>query len=142
MASPTSDKLQKTVFMKTYFDDHSSAATARYIGWKEMGEHFLAQCTFGAGTGVLTFKIFAATDSSGSGATVVKAHSAPTAADASGDELLLEVSAEECLGALARATHVSVQMDNDADSDENAVGYLITGLRHTTSSALTTATVA
>lgn len=141
MAAPTTDKLQRTVFVKTYFDDNATADVVRQIAWQKMGENFLALLTFGAGTGVLTFKIFAALDSSGTTPTEVKAHAAPTAADQSGDELLLEVDAREVESKLAHATHVSVQVDNDVSSDENAITYLITGLRYTTSSALTTATI-
>src|SRR3990167_754543 len=94
------DKIKSTHLIKTFFDDNATAATARYVGWVEMGKNFLAQVAFGAGTGVLTFKIFAADDSSGTNATEVKAHSAPTAADAAGDVLVLEVSAEQVRAAL------------------------------------------
>jgi len=120
-------RLKSRFQIKTFFDDDATAATARYIGWVEMGKHFVAQVAFGAGTGILTFKIFAASDSDGTDATVVLAHAAPTDADAANDRLTLEVSAEQVLAALATATHVSVELDNDANSDENAVTYIVEG---------------
>lgn len=121
------DKLKSTLRVITFFDDDATAATARYIGWVPMGRNFLAQVAFGAGTGVLTFKIFAATSAAGAGATVVKAHATPTEADAANDRLTLEVSAEEVLAALPNATHVSVELDNDDNADENAVVYVLEG---------------
>lgn len=119
--------LKSRFLVKTFFDDDATAATARYIGWVEMGKNFLAQVAFGAGTGVLTFKIFAAEDANGTNPTVVAEHAAPTAADAANDRLTLEVSAEQVKAALATATHVSVELDNDANSDENAVVYVVEG---------------
>lgn len=119
--------LKSRLLVKTFFDDDATAATARYIGWVEMGKNFLAQVAFGAGTGVLTFKIFAAEDASATNATVVAEHAAPTAADAANDRLTLEVSAEQVRAALPTAKYVSVELDNDANSDENAVVYVVEG---------------
>lgn len=116
-------------FVKTYLHNPADATTAAYIAWVPMQQAFLAQAMLVSGTGVLTFKIFAATDSSGAGATVVKAHAAPTDADAAGDLLQLEVSAEEVLGALAHASHVAVEMDCDHADDIIAVTYVLTGGR-------------
>lgn len=121
------DKLKSTLTVRTYADDPADATVARQIAWVPMGKNFLALATLISGTGILTFKIFAAVDSSGTTPTVVKAHADPTVADAAGDQVHLEVSAEEVKAALAGATHVSVQMDNDVNSDINAVTYVMEG---------------
>lgn len=125
--SASYDKLKSKLACSMYLDDPADATVARHIGWVPMGRSFLARCMLVSGTGVLTFKIFAATDASGSGATVVKAHPAPTDADAAGDILVLETSAEEVKAALAGATHVSVEMDNGAAGDVNIVDYIVEG---------------
>jgi len=122
----TYQHIRSSFLVKTFFDDNATAATARKIGWVEMGEHFLAQLAFGAGTGVLTFKIFCADNSDGTGnVTLVKAHAAPTAADAANDRLTLEVSAEEVHAASATGKYVSVEVDNDDNADENAIVYVV-----------------
>ncbi len=121
------DKLSSSLVVRNYADDPADATVARYIAWVPMGKNFLALATLISGTGILTFKIFAATDSSGTGATVVKAHSDPTVADAANDQVMLEVSQEEVRAALAASTHVSVQMDNDTNTDINAVTYVMDG---------------
>lgn len=125
MAAAT-NKLVSTLAAKNYLDDPADATVVRQIGWVAMAgaDAFLALCTFISGTGVLTFKIFAASDSSGTGAVVVKAHATPTTADAAGDQLVLEVSPEEVLAVLAHASHVSVQMDNSAAGDVNLLTYV------------------
>jgi hypothetical protein len=121
------DKLKSTLAVRTYADDPADATVARKIAWVPMGKNFLALCTFISGTGVLTFKIFAAVDSNGTTPTLVKAHADPTPADAAGDQVHLEVSAEEVKQALAGAQYVSVEMDNDAANDINAVTYVMEG---------------
>jgi len=120
--------LRSNFLVKTFFDDDATAATARKIGWVKMGKRFLAQLAFGAGTGVLTFKIFCADNADGTGnVTEVKAHAAPTAADAANDRLTLEVSAEEVHAASATGEYVSVEIDNDDNADENAIVYVVEG---------------
>jgi hypothetical protein len=94
-----------------------------------MGRRFLAKATLVSGTGLLTFKIFAATDSSGTSPTVVVAHADPTVADAAGDQVVLEVDAAQVQAALSGATHVSVEMDCDATNDIVAVDYLMEPMR-------------
>ena len=118
--------------IRSYNDDPADATVARYIAWVDMRDfdYFAAVVMFQSGTGVLTFKIFAATDSSGTSATEVKAHSAPTAADAAGDVLVLEVSAEQVRAVLSAARYVSVEMDNDASGDVNVVTYIRCASRH------------
>lgn len=123
----TANKLSSELAARTYIHNVADATVATKIAWVEMSEKFLALATLVSGTGILTFKIFAATDSSGSGATVVAAHSDPTVADAAGDQVILEVTSEQVLAALARATHVSVEMDCDHADDIVAVTYVRSG---------------
>ncbi len=124
----TYDKIRSTMLVKTFFDDNATAATVRKVGWVPMGQHFLVQRGFALGTGVLTFKIFCADDSDGTGnVTVVKAHAAPTAADAVNDRLTLEVSAEEVHAASATARYVSAEIDNDDNADQNVFAYVVMG---------------
>jgi hypothetical protein len=132
MANDTNNLLSRA-FRRLFFDDDATAATARYISWQKMGERFVCILTFGAGTGLLTFKIFVATSSTGTDATVVLAHAAPTTADAANDQRVLEVSAEDCREVLRAAgistdgktLYVSAEVDNDDNADENAVYYEI-----------------
>ena len=121
----TANKLKARFLSRTYVDDPADATVVRYIAWVKMGQNFLAKVALVSGTGVLTFKIFAATDSAGTSPTEVVAHATPTTADAAGDQLVLEVSQEQVLAALARASHVSVQLDCDTNKDICAVDYLI-----------------
>lgn len=121
------DKLKSTLYVRTFVDDPADATVARKLTYVPMGLNFLALATLVSGTGILTFKIFAADDSSGTNATVVKAHADPTVADAAGDQVHLEVSAEEVRQALATAEYVAVEMDNDANTDINAVTYVVDG---------------
>lgn len=112
--------------VRTYVHNPADATVATKIAWVPMANFasFLALATLVSGTGILTFKIFAATDGDGTGATEVKAHATPTVADAAGDQLVLELSSEEVLNALARASHVSVELDCDHADDIVAVTYL------------------
>src|SRR5688572_15633805 len=121
----TANKLKAQFLSRTYVHDPADATVATKIAWVPMGTRFLAKATLVSGTGVLTFKIFAAVDSSGTTPTEVAAHATPTTADAAGDQLVLEVDAAQVQAALARATHVSVEMDCDANTDIVAVDYLV-----------------
>src|SRR6185295_17703971 len=94
----------KSRLARTYVHDPADATVATKIAWVPMTEAFMALLTVLAGA-VVTFKIFAAVDSSGTTPTEVRAHSTPTTADAVGDQLVLEVSAEDVLEKLAGATH-------------------------------------
>lgn len=118
------NSLKARLAVRTYVHDPADATVATKIAWVPMGRKFLALASLVSGTGLLTFKIFAATDSSGTGATEVKAHADPTVADAAGDQVHLEVSDEEVLAKLARASHVSVEIDCDATNDIAAVTYV------------------
>lgn len=121
----TANSLKARFLSRTYIHNPADATTAAKIAWVPMGRNFLAKATLVSGTGILTFKIFAATDSSGSGAAVVATHADPTVADAAGDQVTLEVDSAQVLAALARATHVAVEMDCDHADDIVAVEYLI-----------------
>lgn len=126
----STNHLQSRLKARTYIHDPADATVATKIAWVDMlYQSFLALAVLVSGTGILTFKIFAATDSAGTGAVEVKAHSNPTPADAQGDQLVLEVSAEEVLSVLARASHVSVEMDCDVSTDIVAVTYIQSGGR-------------
>jgi len=124
----TANRLLARFLSRTYIHDIADATVATEIAWVKMGLAFVAKATLVSGTGVLTFRIMAATDSSGTGSTVVVAHATPTTADAAGDQLVLEVSAEQVLAALASASHVSVEIDNDHADDIMAIDYLMEGL--------------
>ncbi len=121
------DKLKSTLATRTYIHDPADATVATKIAWVPMAANFLAKATLVSGTGILTFKIFAALTAAGGTPTVVKAHADPTVADAQGDMVTLEVSAEEVLAALAHAQYVSVEMDCDAAGDIVAVDYIMDG---------------
>jgi len=121
----TANRLKTRFLSRTYIFDPADATVATKIAWVPMGLNFLAKATLVSGTGLLTFKIFAATDVAGAGAVVVAAHADPTVADAAGDQVVLEVDADQVLAALPRATHVSVEMDCDAAGDIVSVEYLI-----------------
>ena len=118
--------------MRTYVHDPADATVAAYIAWVDMRDfsHFAALAALVSGTGILTFKIFAATDSSGTSATLVKAHSDPTPADAAGDNVVLEVSVEQVRAVLSAARYVSVEMDCDAAGDIVTVTYIRCASRH------------
>lgn len=122
----TYDKLSSTLIARTRVHDVADATVATKVAWVEMGQNFLALLTVLAGA-VVTFKIFAALDSDGGTPTLVKAHATPTTADAVGDQLALEVSAEEVRAALAHATHVSVEVDMGTNTDTAAVTYIMEG---------------
>lgn len=123
--SYTANKLRSRFLSRTYIHDPADATVATKIAWVAMGRRFLAKATLVSGTGILTFKIFAATSAAGANPTEVVAHADPTVADAAGDQVVLEVDDAQVLAALARATHISVEMDCDANTDIVAVDYLI-----------------
>lgn len=125
----TANRLKARFLSRTYVFDPADATVATKIAWVAMGLNFLAKATLVSGTAVVTFKIFAALDSSGGTPTVVAAHATPTTADAAGDQLVLEVDADQVLAALPRATHVSVEMDCSGAADIVAVDYLIEPFR-------------
>jgi len=121
----TANHLKSRFVSRTYIHNPADATVATKVAWVPMGINFLAKATLVSGTGILTFKIFAAVDGSGTTPTVVEAHADPTVADAAGDQVVLEVTSEQVKAALALATHVSVELDCDHADDIVAVDYLM-----------------
>lgn len=121
----TANQLKSRFLSRTYIHNPADATVATKVAWVAMGRRFLAKATLVSGTGLLTFKIFAATDSSGTGAAVVETHADPTVADAAGDQVVLEITDAQALAALARASHVSVEIDCDHADDIVSIEYLI-----------------
>jgi len=109
--------LKSRLAARMFHHDIADATVVTKIGWVPMGIDFLVIAQLASGTGLLTFKIFAATDAAGSGPIEVAAHADPTVADAVGDQVVLEVSAEQVKAALPGATHVSAEIDCDAAGD-------------------------
>lgn len=118
------NQLKSLLSCRTYDHDPADATVATKVAWVPMGRRFLAifKVTVGA---VVTFKIFAAVDSSGTTPTLVREHSAPTAADAAGDNLVLEIDETEVQAALAGATHISVEIDMGTSTDEGSCTYIM-----------------
>ena len=132
-------RLLSYLVVRLFRDDPADARIARQISWQKMqGDCFAALAMLVSGTGVLTFKIFAATNAAGADAVEVQAHADPTKADAAGDQLVLEIAGEEVISKLQAAgadlegkeIHVSVQMDNDAANDINSIAYVFGKLRN------------
>lgn len=123
----TANKLKSELAARAYLHDPADATVATKIGYVPMGESFMAIVMLIAGTGVLTVKVFAATDALGTGATEVAAgaHSDPTVADAAGDQVVVEVDQAQVQAALPGATHVTVEVDMDANTDTAAVFYVV-----------------
>jgi hypothetical protein len=126
--SQSTNKLQSDLAVRTYAHDLADGTVVTKLAYVAMTELFMALATVVVGAFV-TFKIFAATDSLGTGVTVVKAHATPTTADAVGDQLVLEVSADEVKAALEGATHVCVEVDMASAGDIAAVTYVRSGFR-------------
>lgn len=125
------NKLRSNLAVRTYIHNPATATDAQVVAWVDLSlyANFMAQVTFVSGTGVLTFRILASESSTGAGSPIeVKAHAAPTAADAEDDSLTLECSASE-LAKLGNATgvnlrYVGVEMDMDHADDICAVTYI------------------
>ncbi len=125
----TSVKGTSALKVTGYVHDIADATVATTIAWLPLKDFdwLLAAVALVSGTGLLTVKIVAATDPSGTGAVEVIAHPDPTVADAAGDVVYLEVSAEQVTEVLAGATHVSVELACDHADDLAAVTYIFGG---------------
>lgn len=123
----SANKLRSRLECRMFHHDPADATVATKIGWVEMGSSFMAIVQLASGTGLLTVKVFAATDASGTGATEVAAgaHADPTVADAAGDQVVVEVDQAQVQAALAGATHVSVEVDADVATDVADVVYIM-----------------
>lgn len=125
-STQSSNHLTSRLAARTYVHDPADATVATKIAWVDMStfSHFLALLTLISGTGVLTFKLFASAASDGSNPVEVKAHADPTVADAAGDQVVLELSAEELKGLGATLRYVSAEVDMDGATDAAAVTYI------------------
>ncbi len=123
------DHIKSRFVVRAYADDPADATVVRKIAWVPMGRDFLALATMVVRTAnILTFKIFCADNADGTGnVTEVKAHADPTVADAAGDQVHLEVSAEEVHAKSATARYVSAEIDCANAADVCAVTYVMDG---------------
>lgn len=120
------NKLRSTLAVQTYIHNPAAATTAEVVAWVDLSlfENFMAQATLVSGTGVLTFRLMASSVSDGSNPVEVKAHAAPTAADAEDDSLTLELSSSELSSVGTDLRYVGVEMDMDHADDIVAVTYI------------------
>jgi hypothetical protein len=130
-ATSTADRFLSEHAVKLYdFDPNATTVTA--VAWVPLAlfSRFVA-CFFRTiGTSAVTFDIAVASDSSGTGAAAVKAHAVGSQPDAVGDQIFLEVSAEQCKEVLATGTHVSARVSFATNTDEGVVAYIRTDPRH------------
>lgn len=112
-----------------FHHDPADATVATKISWQPFKgfEWLMVGVMLDSGTGLLTVKLFAADDSSGTNPVEIKAHSDPTVADAAGDTVWIECSVEQLKEAGAAKTHVSVEVDCDANTDIASVVYIFGG---------------
>lgn len=99
--------------------DPADATVATKLAWVAMKnfEWLLAAVMVTSAHALVTVKLFAATDDSGAGATEIKAHAAPTVADALGDVVYIECTADQAKDVLPAFTHIGVEIDmNHADA--------------------------
>lgn len=128
------EKLTSEICVTSALDNPADATVARNVTVLDMRDYekLLVHLTFVSGTGVLTFRLLASGSSTGADTPVlIRAHAAPTDADAAGDTLVLECTAEE-LAPLATATcvhprYVCVEVDNDHADDINSLVYIRAG---------------
>ena len=125
--SYAANHLKSRLACRMFHHDPADATVATKIGWVPMGLHFMAIVQLASGTGLLTVKVFAATSAAGAGATEVTAasHADPTPADAAGDQVVVEASAEQVKAALDGATHVGIEVDMDAANDIADIVYIV-----------------
>lgn len=126
MASTVStNKARANVAQRTYIHNPADATVAAKIGWVDLAlfELFLVAAALVSGTGILTFKIFASAAADGSNPVEVKVHADPTGADAAGDNVFLECSAQELAALGEDLRYVSAELDCDHADDIVAVTY-------------------
>lgn len=114
-SSLTAQKLTANLCVTTHHHDPADATVATKVPtvWRSIAglKAVLAKVMVTSAHAMVTFKIFAATDSAGSGATEVVAHATPTTADAVGDSLVLEATIEQIKDVLPGATHYAAEID-------------------------------
>ena len=108
-------KLSATLKQKLYFHDPADATVATKVPtvWLTLAgvKSILAAVIVASAHAIVTFSVFAGTDSGGTGATEVVAHATPTVADAAGDALYLDCTIEQIKDVLPGATHFAVEVD-------------------------------
>lgn len=119
-------KIRSRHALRPYVHNPTTATDDQAVAWVDMSLFglFAAVLTFLSGTGVLTFRIMASASSDGSSPVEVKAHAAPTAADAAGDALFLECSSQELAALGTNLRYVAVQVDMDHADDIAHVMYM------------------
>lgn len=114
-SSLTAQKLTAGLSVTMHHHDPADATVATKVPttWRSLAglRSVLAKVMVTSAHAMVTFKIFAGTDSTGTGATEVVAHAAPTAADAAGDVLVLEATIEQIKDVLPGATHYAAEID-------------------------------
>lgn len=129
--SYTAHKLRASALRRLVIDDPADATVARYIGpggagvFADMGLYgkLLVAAMLHSGTGILTFRIVGATSAAGAGATPIIAHADPTVADAAGDTVFLEITAEQLRALGPDFRYVAAEMDNDLNTDVNVLYF-------------------
>lgn len=124
-ATYTADRFLSENAIKLYdFDPDATSVTA--VAWVPLAlfSRLVAVFFRTIGTSNVTFDIAAATSAAGAGATQVKAHAVASQPDAVGDQIYLEVTAEQVKEVLATATHVSARVSFATNTDEGVVGYI------------------
>ena len=129
----TAEKLRSILFVRPVEFDPDSGSDTNVILNPADSEDYLALSANGApkqylfsirvaiGTGgITTATVNAATSVTGTGAQQV-AQITPTSADAIGDYVFIEVSADQIRAALAGATHIGLVIDLVTSGDELAI---------------------
>lgn len=126
----SSEKCRANVAQTMYLHNPADATVATKIAWVDLSlfERILVSAMLVAGTGLLTFKLFASESASGAGTPVeVKAHADPTVADAAGDTVVLELTADELsklgIAGGVELRYISAEIDCDHADDIVAVTY-------------------
>lgn len=114
-SSLTAQKLTANLCVTMHHHDPADATVATKVPttWRSIAglKSVLAKVMVTSAHAMVTFKIFAGTDSAGTGATSVVEHATPTTADAAGDVLVLEATIEQIKDVLPGATHYAVEID-------------------------------
>ena len=126
MASAQNPKqLSTEIAHELYLHDPADATVATKIAWVDMNgfKKFMAKvlCVQAA---IVTFKLFVSASADGSNPVLIREHAAPTTADAAGDSLVLECTAEELPALLAHGRYVSAEVDMDTNTDTAVVSYI------------------
>lgn len=128
----TGERIASRNKIKMYdFDPNSASATA--VAWVDMRDYgafgVMAMASALTGAGVTAFSIQASAADSGTNPVTIRSHAVGSAPDAVGDQLFLEVSAEEVngVGKLAGKDlrYVSAVLTLANSADENVVTYIL-----------------